>query len=163
MRRHDRYRAEDAVMTFGLLLLCGGFLLAVLWFDLMFDVQVVGHRGAEIPEAVLASIAAYYRRVTTDAAPMGHAVGGVMVLGVIVLVVRLATGSQARATNLLSLLLVAAPSALALFRVVPNAIRLGARRDSAAVQSALARSILRDHLVCLAGLIAFVVVQLVSA
>jgi hypothetical protein len=86
-----------------------------------------------------------------------------MVLGVIVLVVRLATGSPARATNLLSLLLVAGPSALALFRVVPNAIRLGARRDSAAVQSALARSILRDHLVCLAGLIAFVVVQLVSA
>jgi hypothetical protein len=149
-------------MTFGLLLLCGGFLIAVLWFDLMFDVQVIGHRGAEVPDTVLASIAAYYRRVTTDASPMGHAVAGVMLLGVIVLVVRLVTGAQPRSTGLLSLLLVAGPSVLALFRVVPNAIRLGARRDSSAVQSALARSILRDHLVCLAALLAFVALQLVS-
>ena len=50
---------------------CGGFLLAVLWMDLMFDVQVLRHRGstAPLPEDVLASIAAYYRRVTTDAEP----------------------------------------------------------------------------------------------
>jgi hypothetical protein len=42
-----------------------GFLLAVLWFDLMFDVQVMGHREGDLPEEVLASIASYYRRVTT--------------------------------------------------------------------------------------------------
>ena len=29
----------------------GGFLLAVLWFDLMFDVQARGHRERELPEA----------------------------------------------------------------------------------------------------------------
>jgi hypothetical protein len=36
-----------------------GFLLAVLWFDLMFDVQVLRRRerGGEVPEEVLASIA----------------------------------------------------------------------------------------------------------
>jgi hypothetical protein len=33
----------------------GGFLLAVLWFDLMFDVQVVGLSGTSMPEEVLAS------------------------------------------------------------------------------------------------------------
>ena len=27
-----------------------GFLLAVLWFDLMFDVQALPHRGRELPE-----------------------------------------------------------------------------------------------------------------
>ena len=27
-----------------------GFLLAVLWFDLMFDVQALFHRGRELPE-----------------------------------------------------------------------------------------------------------------
>ena len=44
-----------------------GFLLAVLWFDLMFDVQVLrnpARRGA------LDSVSAYYRRVTTSARPM---------------------------------------------------------------------------------------------
>lgn len=49
-----------------LLIACAGFLLAVLWMDLIFDAQVVGHRGAgELPEAVLASIANYYHRATT--------------------------------------------------------------------------------------------------
>ena len=49
-----------------------GFLLAVLWFDLMFDVQVVGHREPLLPVAVLDSIGAYYRRVTTNARPMNR-------------------------------------------------------------------------------------------
>ena len=35
-----------------------GFLLAVLWFDLMFDVQALG--GGVLPEDKLASIADYY-------------------------------------------------------------------------------------------------------
>jgi hypothetical protein len=34
-----------------------GFLLAVLWFDLMFDVQVLRYRDDDVPEVVLASIA----------------------------------------------------------------------------------------------------------
>ncbi len=51
---------------------CAGFLLAVLWMDLMFDVQVLRHRDAALPEPVLASIAAYYRRATTTSRPMGH-------------------------------------------------------------------------------------------
>ena len=58
-------------MTPLLLAACGGFLLAVLWMDLMFDVQVLRHRrDAQLPEPVLASIAAYYGRVTTRARPM---------------------------------------------------------------------------------------------
>ena len=41
-----------------------GFLIAVLWFDLMFDVQVWPHRRADLlPEPVTESIATYYRRV----------------------------------------------------------------------------------------------------
>jgi len=55
-----------------------GFLLAVLWFDLMFDVQVMGHREGDLPEEVLASIAAYYRRVTTAARPMNRLIAAVM-------------------------------------------------------------------------------------
>ena len=47
-----------------------GFLLAVLWFDLMHDVQVLRLPAGEDPSAALTSIARYYRRVTTDARPM---------------------------------------------------------------------------------------------
>jgi len=44
-----------------------GFLLAVLWFDLMFDVQTRKHASDVLPPDVLTSISTYYRRVTTDA------------------------------------------------------------------------------------------------
>src|SRR5260370_39909342 len=56
------------------------FLLAVLWFDLMFDVQTRKHAGDVLPPEVLASIANYYRRVTTDAYPMNRLVALVMLL-----------------------------------------------------------------------------------
>ncbi len=40
-----------------------GFLLAVLWFDLMFDVQA---RGATVGSDAVVSISTYYRRVTVQ-------------------------------------------------------------------------------------------------
>jgi len=57
-----------------------GFLIAVLWFDLMFDVQTRKHSGDTIPAEVLASISAYYRRVTIEAYPMNRAIAGGMVI-----------------------------------------------------------------------------------
>ena len=57
-----------------------GFLLAVLWFDLMFDLQTRKHASDPLPPEVLASISAYYRRVTTEAYPMNRLVALVMVL-----------------------------------------------------------------------------------
>jgi hypothetical protein len=148
-----------------LLTACGGFLLAVLWMDLLFDVQVLRHRGRDraLPEPVLASIAAYYRRVTTDARPLGHLVGLVMLVALAVLGVQLATGHGPRWLALASLFLAGGPVLLALLRVVPNAVRLGSRADSPAQQSALARGICRDHLLCLAGVLAFVGLQLFAA
>ena len=56
------------------------FLLAVLWFDLMFDVQTRRQGGDVLPPEVLASISAYYRRVTTEAHPMNRLVALVMML-----------------------------------------------------------------------------------
>jgi hypothetical protein len=49
---------------------------------------------------------------------------------------------------------------LAAAHTVPAAVRLGARSDDAAVQSRLARSICRDHLLCLGSIAALMAVQL---
>ena len=57
-----------------------GFLLAVLWFDLMFDVQTRKHASDVLPPDVLTSISTYYRRVTTDAYPMNRLIALVMLL-----------------------------------------------------------------------------------
>jgi hypothetical protein len=143
-----------------LLLLCGGFLLAVLWFDLMFDVQVLRHRReALVPEPALASIAAYYRRVTTEARPMSYAVRAVMSILLMTVLVQLACGIGSRGVARASLALLGLPLLLAV-RVIPNARRLGARTGSDAEQSALARSICRDHQLCFAGIAAFVGLRL---
>jgi hypothetical protein len=142
----------------------GGFLLAVLWMDLLFDVQVLRHRGATtLPEDVLASIAAYYRRVTTTARPLGHLVALAMLVTTAAAFVALFRGTAPLEMRAASLVLVAAPAGLAARRVVPNAVRLGARLDPAERQSELARAICRDHLACLAAIAAFVALQIAAA
>ena len=71
-----------------------GFLLAVLWFDLMFDVQA---RGPGAPdEDGLVSIATYYRRVTLQARPMNRLVALVMLGTIAALVAQLAAGDAPR-------------------------------------------------------------------
>jgi ER membrane protein SH3 len=140
-----------------------GFLLAVLWFDLMFDVQVRGHRTGELPEAVLSSIAGYYARVTTAARPMNRLVGIVMLATLGALIAEL-YGDELpvwRATA--SLALTFAAIALAAGHTVPSAIRLGTRRDDIAKQSHLARVILRDHVLCIVAIVGVLILQLLPA
>jgi hypothetical protein len=141
----------------------GGFLLAVLWFDLMFDVQTRGHRDAELPEPVLASIAGYYRRVTTMARPMNRLVALAMLGTLLAVVVEIANGDVDGWVGWTSLGLVVAAIALAGTRTVPGAVRLGARRDASGEQSRLARAILREHMVCFVLIGALIVLQLASA
>ena len=134
----------------------GGFLLAVLWFDLMFDVQA---RRLDEPdgEARLASIADYYRRVTIEAYPANRLVATVMLATIAGSLVQLWRMPSLR--TLLALVLVGAPVALAGGRVVPNAMRLGRRDDPVEVQRVLARRILWDHVACIAAIAAFLVLQ----
>lgn len=102
-----------------------GFLLAVLWFDLMFDVQVLGRRERELPEELLASIASYYRRVTTVARPMNRLIAAVMLATLAAIVAEIVNGDAPSAVAWVSLVLAAGPILLAGGRTVPSAVRLG--------------------------------------
>ena len=148
-----------------LLAACGGFLLAILWMDLIFDTQVLGKKreNGALPESVLASIASYYRRATTDSHPMSRLIAAVMGVGVLASVGSLFAGRGALLLRLLALTLLLGPVALAALRVVPNAVRLGSRKDDLATQTSLARAICRDHLVCLAGIAGFLAVEFALA
>jgi hypothetical protein len=137
-----------------------GFLLAVLWFDLMFDVQVRGQREGELPEPVLASIAAYYARVTTAARPMNRLIATVMLATLAAIVLELTRSEEPTWIGVISLALALAAIGLAGARTVPRAVRLGTRRDSVPQQSDAARSILREHVFCFASIAAVLVVQL---
>jgi hypothetical protein len=136
-----------------------GFLLAVLWFDLMFDVQARGH-GSEIPADVRASIAAYYARVTTAARPMNRLVAAAMSSTIVALVVEVAQNDYPRRRAAFSLVLVLGAVGLAASRTVPNAVRLGRQADPAPRQSQLVRMILAEHIVCFTAIGAVLVLQL---
>jgi hypothetical protein len=137
-----------------------GFLLAVLWFDLMFDVQARRHGDRDPSEAALDSISAYYARVTTTARPMNRLVATVMLGTLAALVLQLVRGDEPRWVASVSLLLAGAAIALAGTRTFPNAVRLGARADPVERRSALARSILHDHVMCLGAIATVLVLQL---
>jgi hypothetical protein len=138
----------------------GGFLLAVLWFDLMFDVQVRGHGGGVLPDEVLESIASYYRRVTTAARSMSRLVGLVMLATLSAIGVEIANGEPRPWVAWCSLALALPPIALAAVRVLPKAVRLGSRSDPPGRQSELAREIFGGHVVCAVFISALVVLQL---
>ena len=154
-----------------------GFLIAVLWFDLMFDSQVLrgtgsrtdvrptgaGNQGPVLPDAVLASIAGYYRRVTTDASPMGQLVGAVMAILVVALVFQLESDEAPVWVSAVSIPAALLATGLAIVRVFGEARRLGRREDSPEVQSALAGSIFREHMVCLAAMSVVLGVQIAGA
>jgi hypothetical protein len=142
-----------------------GFLLAVLWFDLMFDVQVLRRStsdGRDETEA-LASIGGYYRRATTDARPMNRLVAAVMVATIAGIVVELVRGTGPAWAAWLSLVFAAVPISLAATRTVPNAVRLGSGAGALEERVATARSVGRDHLFCLASIVSLLVVQLAWA
>ena len=129
-----------------------GFLLSVLWFDLMFDVQARHPRTGDLPADVRDSIAAYYRRVTTAARPMNRLIALAMVVTLGALVGEIVTGDVAAGFAWVSLALAASAIGLAAARTVRNAVRLGTQADDVATQTALARRILADHLACVAAI-----------
>jgi hypothetical protein len=126
--------------------------------DLIFDSQVLRHRRAdELPESVLASIAGYYHRATTTSRPMSLLIALVMVILLAALGFHALRGGDPGWLVGVAAVLAGAPILLAMARTVPNAVRLGNRIGTSAEQSRLARSICRDHLLCMASMSAFLV------
>ena len=140
-----------------------GFLLSVLWFDLMFDVQVRSHHETALPPEVLSSIGGYYRRVTTTARPMNRLVAACMLVTVGALAGEIARGAEHPLATVGSLALTLVGIGLAGARTVRNAVRLGGGADSVESQSALARSIFRDHLVCITAIAGALILQIAAA
>jgi hypothetical protein len=138
-----------------------GFLICVLWFDLMFDVQTRKHVGATLPAEVLASISAYYRRVTIEAWPMNRLIAAVMLLTVIAIIAEILTADHwwVAWTSLAG---AASAIGLARARTIPNAVRLGRLAGSSEMQTGLARAIYRDHVYCLAAMTVVLGLQLTA-
>jgi hypothetical protein len=132
--------------------------------DLIFDSQVLPHRGADVlPESMLDSISRYYHRATTTSRPMSYLIALVMAILLGSLAFRAYRGSDPGWLLAVSAVLAGVPIVLAMTRTVPNAVALGNRAGTPAEQSRLARAICRDHLVCLMLMSAFLVLWVVVA
>jgi hypothetical protein len=132
--------------------------------DLIFDSQVLRHRGGdELPEPVLDSISRYYHRATTTSRPMSYLIALVMAILLGTLGFRAFHGPDPGWLLVVSGVLAGLPIVLAMSRTVPNAVALGNRAGSPAEQSRLARSICRDHIVCLVLMSAFLALWLVAS
>jgi hypothetical protein len=139
-----------------------GFLLAVLWFDLMFDVQTRKHPSGVLAPEISTSISNYYRRVTTDAYPMNRLIALVMLLTLAAICVEIVQGEAAWWVGWGSLLLAGSGFVPTMTRTVPNARRLGSAQDPAEEQSRLARAICRDHMFSLARMSCVLILQLIG-
>lgn len=132
--------------------------------DLIFDAQVLSHRGAdELPASVLESISGYYHRATTTSRPMSLLIALVMAILLGALGFRWIAGDGAVWLLAAATVLAGVPILIALVRTVPRAVRLGAREGTPAEQSRLARSICLDHVVCLTFMSGFLALWLTAS
>jgi hypothetical protein len=139
-----------------------GFLLAVLWFDLMFDVQTRKAIAGPLPPELLASISAYYRRGTTEAYPMNRLVALRMLLTLAVICAEIVWGEYAWWIGWGSLALAGSGFVPTMTRTVPNARRLGTAKDSVEEQSRLARALCRDHMLSFARMGVVLILLLIA-
>jgi hypothetical protein len=139
-----------------------GFLAGVLWLDLIFDLLVFrnAEAGTRAHEDALALVGAYYRHATGGARPMDLLIGVVMILTLVALILQRIGHECPTWVSVASLIAAGGPIGLALTHTVPNAIKLGATpNDASAERSRLARSVLRDHVLALAGIGTALVLQ----
>ena len=94
---------------------------------------------------------------------MNLLVAAVMAGTLVAIVVQIANGDDPAWVGWTSLALAGGAILTAVVHTVPGARRLGARRDTLAVQAQLARAICRDHLLCLPAIATVLTIQLAFA
>jgi hypothetical protein len=143
--------------------MCGGFLLAIIWMDMMFDIQAYRAKSKTLPENILSTTTLYYRQITKGADPMRQLITFVMAVLGLALVYDLALGTTPFWYRGVSFILAVPGPVLALARTLKNAMRLSERRDSIEVQSAMAHSLFFDHVVSFVLMSAFLLWQVFGA
>lgn len=135
-------------------------LFAVVWWDMVFDSQVLKHPAGKLPPEALATISSYYRRCTIDGAPTMYLPLVVMVLVLAAIVWELRTAAIAPWVGWASLALAVVAVIDVAFIAVPRAQRIGRAGEPPEVLSGLARTVFKLHAVAAACWIVVIVLQL---
>jgi hypothetical protein len=122
-----------------------GFLLAVLWFDLMHDTQLL----RVDPASALVTVRDYYRQVTLTSQPMSILVAAVMLASMVAAWLDLRALTGWRRAGTLALLYL--PILAAFLWVLPEARAVASGEATLALSLVLARRILIAHVFCFAS------------
>lgn len=139
------------------LFLCLGFMMAVLYIDLMFDISAAPYRktNAALPRTVLDPITHYYGRITQNP----------YVLMFVMLTATLCIGAEIlyslvpRWASYSSLFLMGLSMMTGTLKVIPTAQRLGAGTDSEDVRTRMIHSMLPFHLILMVNILLLTAIQ----
>jgi hypothetical protein len=139
------------------LFLCIGFMIAVLYIDLQFDILALPYRGAKGPLStdVLEPIASYYRCITKNP----YLLMFVMLTTLICLIAEVMYDLVPRWAGYTSLFLMGLSMSVGTFKVIPTAQRLAAGKDPVDEQTRMVRSIFPFHIVLLISILSLAAVQ----
>ncbi len=137
--------------------LCIGFMLAVLYIDLMFDVTALPHRhsGTPLPKEVLDPITHYYGRITQNP----YVLMFVMLTTMLCLIAQIAYSLVPRPAGYASLGLMGLAMVAGGAKVIPTAQRLASGKDPADTQTRLVHSMFPSHIVLLICILLLAAVQ----
>lgn len=140
---------------------CIGFMLAVLYIDLMFDVTAVPYRhtGKLLPAEVLEPIRRYYGRITQNP----YVLMFVMLTATICFVLQIVYDLAPRWAAYSSLVVMAVAMVTGSASVIPKAQRIGSGKESDDVQTRLVHGMFPSHIVLLVCVLLLAVIQLRAA
>ncbi len=147
-------------MTHVIVAIGAAILLTVVWWDMVFDSQVLRHPTGTLPSDVLATTSSYYRRCTIEGAPMMYLPLVMMVVVLAAIAWELWKAAVTPWVGWLSLALAVWGVVSVAFMAVPRAQRIGRAQDSPDVLSGLARTVFRLHASAAACWIVVIVLQL---
>ena len=139
------------------LFLCLGFMMAVLYIDLMFDVSAAPYRRtkAALPQEILDPITHYYGRITQNP----YVLMFVMLTTVLCIGSEILYNSAPRWASYSSLFLMGLSMMTGTLKVIPTAQRLGAGTDTEDVRTRMVHSMLPFHLILMVNIILLTAIQ----
>jgi hypothetical protein len=139
------------------LFLCIGFMMAVLYIDLMFDVSALPYRHtkAPLPKGVLDPIIHYYGRITQNP----YVLMFVMLTAVTCIGAEILYRLAPRWAGYASLFLMGLSMLTGTLKVIPTAQRLGSGDDSDEARTRMIHGMLPFHLVLLINILLLAGIQ----
>jgi hypothetical protein len=147
-------------MLAAVLFLCIGFMIAVLYIDLVFDVSGLPHRrsGEPLAPAILDPIATYYRYITRNP----YLLMLIMATAAACIIAQIFYELVPRWIGYASLLLMVLNTLIAVLKVIPAAQRLASGKDTPELRSQMVHSMLPYHLLLLAAVLLLAAIQLIG-